>query len=351
MSNEIKIGILATAAILVSIFGYKFLKGQNVFGRSNEFYVEYKVVDQLTKSSPVFISGFQVGTVRNIYIKPEDQLTIVVLLNINTEITIPKNTIAAIRPSGIVGGKIIELIFDKPCNGDDCAQSGDHLKGVNQGYLDAMVGKEQLHSYLQVLKDGLVDIYDTLAAKSEGPDGQNQIQKTVKDINLIIQNLKTSTNNIKTITDATASSFPAIMGNLDAVTKNLKTNNDKITSILTNTEQITSNFQKVDISKTNESVQTTLKNLDNTLVSTQAAVNDLKKITTEINSGTGTMGKLIKDPQLYDNLNHTSKNLDLLLQDFRLNPKRYVNVSVFGKSQKEYIVPEKDPAYIGLPNK
>jgi phospholipid/cholesterol/gamma-HCH transport system substrate-binding protein len=275
----------------------------------------------------------------------------VVVLNINTEIAIPKNAIAAIRPSGIVGGKIVELLFEKPCDGDDCAQSGDHLKGVNQGYLDAMVGKEQLHSYLQVLKDGLVDIYDTLAAKSEGPDGQNQIQKTVRDINTIVQNLKTSTNNIRIITDATATSFPSIMGNLDAVTKNLKTNNDKITAILKNTEQITSNFQKVDIAKTNESVQQTFKNLDNTLVSTQAAVNDLKKITTEINNGTGSLGKFVKDPQLYDNLNHTSKNLDLLLQDFRLNPKRYVNVSVFGKKQKNYAVPEDDPAFIGLPKK
>lgn len=351
MSNEVKIGILATAAILISIFGYKFLKGHNVFGRANEFYVEYKVIDQLTKSSPVFISGFQVGVVRNIYIKPEDQQTIVVVLNINTDITIPKNTVAAIRPSGIVGGKIIELLFDKPCKGDDCAQSGDHIKGVNQGYLDAMVGKEQLNSYLTALKEGLVGIYDTLAAKSEGPDGKNQIQKTLKDINLIIQNLKVSTTNIKVITDATAASFPSIMGSLDAVTKNLKTNNDKITAILNNTAQITSNFQKVDIGKTNEGVQQTLKNLDNTLSSTQKAVDDLKKITTEINSGNGTMGKLIKDNQLYDNLNHTSKNLDLLLQDFRLNPKRYVNVSVFGKKQKDYSLPEKDPAFIEAPKK
>ncbi|HMG16997.1 MAG TPA: MlaD family protein [Saprospiraceae bacterium] len=349
MSNEIKIGILATAAILISIFGYKFLKGHNVFGNSNEFYVEYKVVDQLTKSSPVFISGFQVGVVRNIYIKPEDQLSIVVVLEINPEISIPKNTVAAIRPSGIVGGKIVELIFDKPCAGDNCAKSGDYLKGVNQGYLDAMVGKEQLNSYLKVLKEGLVGIYDTLAAKAEGPDGQNQLQKTIKDINVIVQNLKTSTNNIRIITDATANSFPSIMGNLDGITKNLKTNNDKISAIIKNTEAITSNFQKVDIAKTNESVQLTLKNLDNTLSSTQVAMADLKKITSEINSGSGTMGKLIKDPQLYDNLNHTSKNLDLLLQDFRLNPKRYVNVSVFGKKQKDYAVPEKDPAYIGLP--
>jgi len=343
MRNEVKIGILACAAILVSIFGYKFLKGQNIFGGNNLFYVEYKVIDQLTKSSPIFINGFQVGAVKDIYIKKEDQKTIVVTLDISSDVTFPKTAVAAIRPSGIVGGKIIELIYDKPCSGDDCAKSGDYLKGANQGYLDAMVGKEQLQSYIGELKEGLVDIYDTLAAKSGNPN--SGLRKTINDINAITDNLRVSTASLRIITEVTATKFPLIVDNLESITKNLKTNNDKITSILQNTSNFTNNLQKVDIGKTNESVQMTLKNMDKALSSTQEAMDDLKKIAAEMNSTRGSMGKLIKDPQLYDNLNRTSKNLDLLLQDFRLNPKRYVNVSVFGKKQKDYAVPDNDPAF------
>ena len=340
MSNEVKIGILACAAILVSIFGYKFLKGQNVFGGNNVFYVEYAEIDQLTKSSPVFINGFQVGTVKDIQIKKEDQKTILVTFDVSADVSFPKTAIAAIRPSGIVGGKIVELIFDKPCSEDNCAQNGDYLKGANQGYLDAMVGKEQLKSYLTELKVGLVDIYDTLAAKS----GNNGLKKTLNDINIILDNLKMSTKYLNVITQVSAESIPGIVGNLESITKNLKTNNEKITAILQNTSSFTNNLQKIDIGKTNEAVQLTLKNLDKTLVSTNEAMLDFKKVAAEMNSTNGSLGKLIKDPQLYDNLNKTSRNLDLLLQDFRLNPKRYVNVSVFGRKQKSYTVPENDPA-------
>lgn len=344
MSNETKIGILATVAILISILGYKFLKGQDVFSRSEEFYVEYTNVDQLTKSASVLINGFQVGTVKDIYIKPEDQKTIVVILSIKGAVKIPKNTVAAIKPSGLVGGKIIELMFNTPCADGTCAEDGDHLKGITTGLLDAIVGKDQMDTYLNQLKYGLTDIYDTISSKATNPNAKGGLPKTINDLNIILENLKASTRDLKIITASTAVAIPGISKNLNDITQNLRANNEKISSILGNTEKFSGNLSKTDISKTNQDLQTTMETLNKTLQSTDLALADLKKITGDINEGKGSLGALVKDPRLFDNLIRTSKNLDLLLQDFRLNPKRYVNVSVFGKKQKEYALPENDPA-------
>ncbi len=346
MSNEAKIGILAVVAILISIFGYKFLKGQEVFSRTEEYKVEYANVDQLTKAAPVLINGFQVGAVKDIYIKPEDQRTIVVTISIKGGVKIPKNTIAAIKPSGLVGGKVIELYFSSPCQGGDCAVNGDYLKGVTNGLLDAIVGKEQLDSYLTQLKDGLTGIYDTLSEKASDPNAKRGLPKTINDLNVIMENLTATTQDLRVLIALSSQSIPSITKNLDDITRNLKANNDKITAILNNTAKFSENLSKTDISATNTSLQTSLTSLDQTLKSTDLAVKDLKKITDGINNGSGSLGLLVKDPQLYNNLNKTSRNLDLLLQDLRLNPKRYINVSVFGKKQKEYTLPEADPATV-----
>jgi len=126
---------------------------------------------------------------------------------------------------------------------------------------------------------------------------------------------------------------------------NLKNNNDKINIIIGNVASFSDKINKTDIDGTNKQLQSTLTELKNTISQSTNTVAELNKITKAINTGNGSLGKLIYDPQLYINLNRTSKNMDLLLQDFRLNPKRYVNVSVFGKKQKTYVVPNNDPAF------
>jgi phospholipid/cholesterol/gamma-HCH transport system substrate-binding protein len=345
MSNEAKLGILATIAILVSIFGYKFLKGQNVFSISNEYYVEYLDVQQLTKSSPIFINGLKVGSVKDIYLKPEDLRTIIVVLDIKSSIKIPKNTIAAIQSTGLVGGKVITLQYKGVCTDGTCAVDGDYLKGVTLGLLDVMVGHDQLNDYMEQVKTGLVGIVDTLSGSVGDPNSNTVIAKSVRDIQVILENLKATTNDLKRISDASAATLPKTLNNIDALVANLKNNNDKINSIIANTASFSDKINKTDIDGTNKQLQTTLAELKNTISQSTNTVAELNKITKEINSGNGSLGKLIYDPQLYTNLNKTSKNMELLLQDFRLNPKRYVNVSVFGKKQKTYVVPANDPAF------
>ncbi len=345
MSNEAKLGILATVAILASIFGYKFLKGQNVFSISNEYYVEYKDVQQLTKSSPIYINGLKVGAVKDIYIKPEDQRTIIVVLDIKTSIKIPKNTIASIQSTGLVGGKVITLQYSGVCSDGTCAVDGDYLKGETLGLLDVLVGRDQLNDYMQQIKTGLFSIVDTISGSVGDPNSNTVVAKSVRDIQVILDNLKATTNDLRKITDASASVLPKTLINIDALVSNLKNNNDKINIIIGNVASFSDKINKTDIDGTNKQLQSTLTELKNTISQSTNTVAELNKITKAINTGNGSLGKLIYDPQLYINLNRTSKNMDLLLQDFRLNPKRYVNVSVFGKKQKTYVVPNNDPAF------
>ena len=124
--NEVKIAILATAALGLGFWGFKFLKGLNVLSTSKTLYVKYNNVDQLRPSSPVFIQGFQVGMVKEMYIDEADDKTIITVLNIEGNVDIPKDAIATIIGLSLMGGKAIEIIIPHPCDGD-CAESGDYL--------------------------------------------------------------------------------------------------------------------------------------------------------------------------------------------------------------------------------
>ena len=130
MSNETKVGILAVVSIAILIWGYKFLKGQNLLTTSNILYVEYEQADMLSVSSPVLINGFRVGVIADMYLKPEDMQTIITVLDIERGVNIPKSTVAELISTDITGGKGINLSFHKPCTGANCAESGDTLKGT-----------------------------------------------------------------------------------------------------------------------------------------------------------------------------------------------------------------------------
>lgn len=141
INNETKIGILALVALALGIWGFQFLKGINILKTSKTFYVKYANVDQLRPSSPIFINGLEVGTVKDMYVDPEDDKTIIAVLNIEQPVDIPKETKATIIGLSLMGGKAIELEIPYPCKGRDCARSGDFLEGRTKSFLESMIGK------------------------------------------------------------------------------------------------------------------------------------------------------------------------------------------------------------------
>lgn len=349
MSREARIGLLALISIGSLVWGYKFLKGKNLFKSSYTFYVEYKQIDGLNVSTPVFINGMEVGTVQDIYLKPDNQQIIIVVLDVTSKVKIPKNTIAEITSTGFMGGKALNLVFGYTCT-DDCAVSGDYLIGRTKGMLQSMFPEDQLTTYSGFAKGEAKKFLDSLDQKIEADQGGAMVH-TLHDARVTALQAKLMTTSLNSLTQATTKSIEGTIKNLESITQNIKSSNDKIAALIKNTEAITADLNKAQLSRTVKNVDTTLEltqdaivTLKQTLKSSTQTIKELEGILHKVKSGEGTLGKLANDEALYNNLNRTIKNLDIFLTDFRLNPKRYVNVSVFGKKQKQYELPSHDPA-------
>ena len=192
ISNETKIGLLAIVAIALGIWGFKFLKGMNVLTASQTFYIRYDNVEQLRPSSPVFINGLQVGMVKDIFVDPEDDQTIVTVINLERRIDIPKNTVAVIVSESIMGGKAIDLEINGTCEGGDCAQSGDYLTGRTKSFFESVIGNpKELDAYTERLRIGLTALYDSIAWWTQNPTEGNQIiaegmGMSIEDVEMVL---------------------------------------------------------------------------------------------------------------------------------------------------------------------
>ncbi len=338
---------MAIIVIAISVWGYKFLRGKNLLKPTNTYYVRYTDVEQLAETSPVLIRGMNVGTVSSVDLD-KDMQTIIATLNIKRGITIPADAEAVIVSTGLMGGKAVELRITKACSGPDCAKPGSFLHGSVQGLFDSFLDKGP-DGTLAKVKETVGDILSTLGDSLTSPNADNEIAKTYQQLSLLITNLASITGSLDKSMGTYDKHLRGSLANVEILTGALAKNQDKIAASIAHLENITKQFDDAKVGTNTGALitdaQTTMKNLDASLVEANKSFTQLSTIMTDLQSGKGTMGKLIKDPVLYDNLARTSKNLDLLLQDFRLNPKRYVNVSVFGHKQKEYDVPEDDPAF------
>lgn len=350
MSKEIKIGLLAIVAVILLIWGYKFLLGSNLLERSNTFYVEYSDVDNLQVSSPIFVNGFKVGTVKDVYMKPEDLTQVMVVLDVDRHIKLPPSTIAELRNAGLMGGKIITLNYSDNCD-KDCLKSGSTIPGKSMGFIQSLVQPNEIDLYMETIQQGVGGVIDSI--NQSLMDGKEEgLGKTVADLGVAMENLKNMTLQMNLLFTNSSRQIVGVLSNLESVTENIKVNNAQITGLLENTNQITSQLAhaRLDttILKANRALGSTndaITSLDETLQKADATFEELQNLLAQLNAGKGTMGSLMKDQELYDNLNRATKNLDFLLQDLRLHPKRYVNVSVFGKKEKPYDTPENDPAF------
>ncbi len=351
MRKEVKIGILAIVALVIVIFGLKFLKGQSVFSSNQTFYADYSNVKNLTVGTPVYIRGFQVGTVIDIYLKPTNSEIVEVEVEIENEIAVPKNSTLEIVDVGLMGAKAVNLTFEGTSTGD-LAKSGDFLQGKTKGILTSMLGNpEDLKIYMSTIENGATGILDTINDYFKGIDKTEGIGLAMKNLSLTIANLQLLTDQLNLLIKGSNASLQATFANLNGITGNLNSKNKEIASMLDNFNDISVQLKNAEIGKTIKTANTTFESandrmveLKTTLDGANKAIDNLSGIIKGVNSGKGTLGKLVSDDGLYLNLERTSKQLDLLMQDIRLNPKRYVNVSVFGKKQKQYNVPENDPA-------
>ena len=311
LSKEIKTAVLVLASISLFIWGYSFLKGKDLLTNYKNLYAKYDNVEGLAIASPVTISGMIVGKVSKITID-NNTGKVTVEMQIKSDFPIKKTSIAEIYAPSPIGGKQIAIL---PSNDGAIAVSGDTLISSSKLGLTDEVAKQ-----IVPLKDKISKLLDNANVMLENV---NQVLDAKTK-----ENLKNSLTNL----NETIAQFKEASTKVNSL---LVDNKSKINGTMTNMEKATANFSKVSDSLAKISIGPTVKNLQKTL-------ENVDKMMVDMQAGKGTMGKLMKDESLYNNFNKTSKELELLLQDLRLNPTRYVNVSLFGKKNKPYTTPVND---------
>lgn len=314
LSREVKTGLIVVLGILCVIFGYSYLKASSFFDDSKKLYAIYDDIGGLQTGTEVVINGFAVGKVTNIRFK-DNTGKLLVTFSVKSDFEFSRNSRAELYDTGIIGGKGIQImpVFD----GSPMIKSGDTLNANVKPGLTALV-QEKL-TPLQLKVEGAVSNADSLLINfNDVLDNttKRELRDGIAGLNSLIKSFQTSAN---------------------AMNQLLENNKTQLDSSIKNINTTSSNFAKLSQSFVEADLSKTVKNLETTISS-------LNGVLAKIERGEGSLGKMANNDELYDNLSNASRELDLLLQDFRLNPKRYVNVSVFGKKQKEYELPESDPA-------
>jgi phospholipid/cholesterol/gamma-HCH transport system substrate-binding protein len=303
------------------------------------YYIVYENVEQMQTSAPVLVNGLVVGAVRDIYLKPDDYTKIIVEIEVNKIIKVPKNAIAQILTTSIMGGKAVNLFFENVCDGDDCAKNGDYLTGETKGLLDSMVGVDKVDDYMTALQKGVDRMMDSLSYSLKNKD--NEVGKSLRDVQATLVHLRATSANLDQLLATSKGNITQTLDHLEAITATIRTSNDAIKTIFANTEAFSGQLKDMDLKGTTAEAKAAIANLKTTLATTDKTLAEVSGLIQKVRAGEGTLGKLLNDKTLYDNLNTTSHNLDLLLQDVRLNPKRYTRI--LSRKQIPYQAPVNDP--------
>jgi len=317
VSNETKVGALTVIAVALIIVGFNFLKGKTIFKSGTFVYAKYTDTKGLIVSNPVFVNGFQVGTVFEIENMNDNLSELVVCIKLNQLYKLPKNSVATIQENPL-GTNAINIIPGKSAN---MIVSGDTIQTAPATSLLGEIMNTlsplgaQIKSTISELEKVLGNVNKTL------DDGNRQNFKTIlENLSSTTFLLNKSLESVEGMVNQQNGSIAKTADNLNTFTANLNQNNQKISNILSNLDSTTKAINDADLNKTIKTIQTTLIALNTTI--------------DKLNNGNGTGAKLLSDPAMYNQLQSTIKSVNTLVDDIKVHPKRYINVSVFGKKDK-----------------
>ena len=296
-AKEIQIGVVAIVGIVVLYLGLQFLKGLTMFSSDNKYYVRFDNISGLTASSPIYANGFKVGVVESIAYDFNSQNHIVAVVGLNKEMRLPKESRAEIV-SDLLGNIKLELVLGP--NPTDLVAPGDTIiGGVHAGVMSMASGVvPQIQAMLPKLDSILTSVNMLLADPA--------LKNSLHHIDDITGNLTKTTNELNMLTSSLNQQMPSMLKNADGM--------------LANANEFTHQLNELDLAATMAKVNNTLQNVE--------------QMTAKLNSNEGTLGLLMRDPELYKNLNSTMMHADSLVIDLKQNPKRYVHFSVFGRKSK-----------------
>ena len=310
VSNETKVGALTVIAVTLLVLGYNFLKGKSLLKKSNVIYARFTDVGALEISNMVKIKGFRIGNVYKIDNMDKDVSEVIVTINMTEDINIPKNSVAIIN-SSLTGSASISVL---PGNATSFISFGDTLQSnsnpdilskVMTSVDPVMANVKQAIDSLKLVLSNLNSVFD---------------EHTKANLKAVIANLKTTSDDLTVMLNSKNGALAKTLNNVETFTTNLNGNNEKLNTTIENLKNTSQKLSEVEIKET-------VANLNNTIT-------QLQGILQKANKGDGSLGLLINDPKLYNNLQNTSRSLNILVDDLKLHPKRYVSLSIFGKKDK-----------------
>lgn len=307
------VAISFIAALLLFIWGLNFLKGKDVFMKERVFYARYAQVNGLIKSNPVVINGFRVGQVGDIYFDPSMNGNIIVEISLHNDFPIPANSEARIFSNDLMGSKAVDLRLG---NSSQTLESGDTLASSVEASL-----MEEVNAQVAPLKrkaEGLLSSLDSVAVVLQtmlSEKSKDNITASLQNISNTFKNLESTTANIDSMVIDERNRIAAILYNIDMITQNLEENSTQIDRIIDNVAVFSDSLAVTDIS--------------GTVRQAEAALAEVNSMMRSVNAGQGTLGKLMSNDSLYNELQHSADALNKLLEDIKANPKRYVKFSLF----------------------
>lgn len=296
-NKEVKIALVSICGLVILFFGMNFLKGLNLFSSSNKYLISFKDISGLAASSPIYADGYKVGVVKSIIYDYNNTGGTVVEADIDNRLRIPKGSSAEIV-SDMLGNVKVNLLL--ATNPRERVNPGETIQGgINDGALGKM--KDMIPTVMQILPkvDSIVTSVNMLLANPA-------IAQSLQNVEAVTGNLTVTTRRLNNLLATLEGSVPGMMTRTD--------------SILHNANTLAKNLNQIDVAGTVARVDETLANVE--------------KFTEQLNNNQGTLGLLMRDPALYNNLNSTMRSADSLLIDLKAHPKRYVHFSLFGRKDK-----------------
>jgi phospholipid/cholesterol/gamma-HCH transport system substrate-binding protein len=309
ISKETKVGLLAVVSFIILYLGFNFLKGKDFFSPDNQYIVIYKNVEGLTAANQVSLSGMKIGQVKKVELIAGNNVK--VTLSIRKDLPLPVGTKAVLSSDGLLGGKLVRIEMGK---GNGIIQAGGTLVPSSETGVTELI-KEQALPLLHNLDSLTLSLrVITRSFEATGSSVNGLIKNTDRTVSTLGSTMSSTIAENRASLAGITANMKSLSGNLIETEKSLKPLIGKFSSIADSLNAL----------KISQAVATTQKSLEG-----------LQRIMLGIEAGQGSMGKLLKDDSLYSNINRSLADLDKLLIDFRLAPKRYVNLSIFGKKTTE----------------
>jgi phospholipid/cholesterol/gamma-HCH transport system substrate-binding protein len=314
VKREYKIGILAFVSIFLFVWGLNYLKGRDIFSKQLTFYAVYDNVSGLIESNPVSVNGVIIGQISSIRFMPDGSGRILVESIISQDVPIPVNSISMLTGASLTGSREIVIVLGDAQN---YIQNRDTLttgletsiqEEVSQLVLPIKQKAEELFGQI----DSVMIVFQAIFNENT----RVNITKSFENIQETLLNLKNTTGQLDATLDRESNRLAIIMANAESISTNLKNNNETLTNIITNFSNISDSLSAA--------------NIKQTMLQAEQSLANLNQVITKINQGEGSIGLLVNDEKLYNNLEASSKQLELLLEDIRKNPGGYIRFSVFG---------------------